>query len=170
LLCLANLLQALGFEPWRARQPAPARRPFVNALWTQTLAKCGASHDDPQCAWFAVSPAEADVLSSAQFIDGGTLMDAQRALRRWRLRMRRALRRRVAMHLAAVVQRQAWVSATATHLDVIFPLDEVDLRLRRRGLDSDPGWVPWLARIVTFHFVAADGLPRRESRTRAPDG
>jgi hypothetical protein len=37
------------------------------------------------------------------------------------------------------------------------PLEAADLRLRRAGLDSDPGWVPWFGRIVSFHFVARAG-------------
>ena len=35
--------------------------------------------------------------------------------------------------------------------------------LRRHGLDSDPGWVPWFGRIVAFHFVTADLLPAPEA-------
>ena len=84
--------------------------------------------------------------------------------------VRRALLRHAGLDLVAVVQRQAWVSGTATHLDVIFPLDEVDLRLRRHGLDSDPGWVPWFGRIVAFHFVAAELQPLHESPFGARDG
>lgn len=29
----------------------------------------------------------------------------------------------------------------------------VDLRLRRAGVDADPGWVPWLARTVRLHYT-----------------
>lgn len=86
------------------------------------------------------------------------------AVRPWRLHLRRTLRRRVGMDLRELVNRPAWVSATPTHIDVIFPLDQVDLRLRRRGLDSDPGWVPWFGRIVAFHFIDAELLPESEPR------
>ena len=172
LLCLLNLLQVLPFERWLANQ-APALRPlFVNALLAQTLAECGAGPGDPQQAWFDLSPADAGRLSSAEFgVDAsGATIGAPRALRQWRWRMRRALRRHAGLDLAVVVQRQAWVAATATHLDVVFPLDEVDLRLRRHGLDSDPGWVAWFGRIVGFHFVAAELLPRRAPASGGRDG
>jgi hypothetical protein len=33
------------------------------------------------------------------------------------------------------------------------PLGAADLRVRRRGLDRDPGWVPWYGRIVAFHYA-----------------
>jgi hypothetical protein len=28
----------------------------------------------------------------------------------------------------------------------------VDIEVRRAGLDLDPGWVPWLGRVVTFGY------------------
>ena len=49
--------------------------------------------------------------------------------------------------------------AAQTHADVVLPLDTVDLRVRRLGLDSDPGYVPWLGRILRFHFVARADWP-----------
>lgn len=150
LLCLLNVLQALRFEEGLAQQAPPLRLPFVHALLAQALRDAGAAADDPQHAWLALSPTDASLVAA---------VEAQRALREWRWRLRRVLRRRVGIDLLALVRRDAWVSATATHVDVVFPLDAVDLRLRRHGLDSDPGWVPWFGRIVAFHFVAAALLP-----------
>ena len=60
---------------------------------------------------------------------------------------------------AARVARDGWLGASATHIDVVYPLDEVALPLRRRGLDADPGWVPWFGHIVAFHFVPREQLP-----------
>jgi len=56
------------------------------------------------------------------------------------------------------------VSGSATHLDLVLPLEDVDLRVRRLGLDSDPGWCPWLGRIVAFHFVSRSLLPEWPDR------
>jgi hypothetical protein len=28
----------------------------------------------------------------------------------------------------------------------------VDLRIRWAGLDLDPGWLPWLGRVVSFRY------------------
>lgn len=59
----------------------------------------------------------------------------------------------------AWLQRPAWMQLSSTHLDVIFALDQADLAVRRLGLDVDPGWVPWLGRIVSLHFEPVDPLP-----------
>jgi hypothetical protein len=42
--------------------------------------------------------------------------------------------------------------ANETHLDIDLLTQRVDIDMRRMGLDIDPGWVPWLGRIVTFHY------------------
>lgn len=44
------------------------------------------------------------------------------------------------------------VLAGPTHVDVHVPLGAVSLPLRLAGLDRSPGWVPWLARVVTLTF------------------
>ena len=160
MLCLVNLLQSLRFAHWLDAQAAATRLPFVNALFTHALKECRPSREDPQFAWFAPSGADVALLSAARFADSAVAMGTAQALRTWRLRMRRTLHRHAGIGLRDLVQRTAWVCGTATHLDVVFPLAEVDLRLRRRGLDSDPGWVPWFARIVAFHFVDSELLPQ----------
>jgi hypothetical protein len=34
------------------------------------------------------------------------------------------------------------------------------MRIRRAGLDIDPGWVPWLGRVVSFHYRETEpGIP-----------
>jgi hypothetical protein len=48
--------------------------------------------------------------------------------------------------------RHGGMALSATHLDVVFRLDDADLAVRRLGLDQDPGWVPWFGRIVQLHF------------------
>jgi hypothetical protein len=42
--------------------------------------------------------------------------------------------------------------ATASHLDLHFRLCDARLAVRRVGLDINPGWLPWLGRVVTFHY------------------
>lgn len=56
------------------------------------------------------------------------------------------------MSLPELIVRPALVSASKTHIDVIFDINDIDIRVRRTGLDQNPGWVPWLARVVYFHF------------------
>lgn len=157
LLLLLNLLRALRFDTWLRTQPVALQLPFVEALLTDALDHSGAPAHDPQRDWLIRTPTDNLTLPSGRFDGGRWSLPA--ALRLWQVRLRRALRQHAGLDLAEVVRRTGWVSATATHLDVLYPLDEVELRLRRLGLDSDPGWVPWFGRIVAFHFVPRERLP-----------
>jgi hypothetical protein len=78
--------------------------------------------------------------------------DWERVLGSWLTRVRRAAHRQARAGLRALVARPGHVAFTRTHVDVVLPLRDLDLRVRRAGLDADPGWVPWLGRVVTFHY------------------
>jgi hypothetical protein len=82
------------------------------------------------------------------------------AIDAWRVAVRRSLRRHAGIGIASLCRRPGLVVVTATHVDVTLPLDAADLRLRRCGLDRDPGWVPWFGRIVVFHFAGPEILAR----------
>jgi hypothetical protein len=41
---------------------------------------------------------------------------------------------------------------TPSHVDMYLPLNAVQLPVRLAGLDINPGWLPWLGRVVTFHY------------------
>jgi hypothetical protein len=56
------------------------------------------------------------------------------------------------MGLSTLVRRHGSISFTRTHIDVTFPVSGVDIRVRRGGLDIDPGWLPWFGRVVLFHY------------------
>jgi hypothetical protein len=51
--------------------------------------------------------------------------------------------------------RPARVLATRSHVDVHLRSADVTLALRRSGLDIDPGWLPWLGRVVHLHYASA---------------
>lgn len=74
----------------------------------------------------------------------------------WLTAARRWLRRNAHLGLAEVVVRPGRITATRTHIDVFFDLAQADIRVRRAGLDIDPGWVAWLGRVVHFHYVEGD--------------
>lgn len=42
---------------------------------------------------------------------------------------------------------------TSTHVDLVMPMQEISVPVRLAGLDANPGWVPELGRVVTFHFL-----------------
>jgi hypothetical protein len=64
----------------------------------------------------------------------------------------RYLRRYAKTSPRRLVRRPALVHATPTHIDLCFDARWVELEVRLAGLDLDPGWVPWLGRVVNFHY------------------
>jgi hypothetical protein len=58
---------------------------------------------------------------------------------------------------AAVFSQPGRIAVTRTHVDVILDLEQIDLTVRISGLDQNPGWVPSLGRIVSFHFEDVPG-------------
>jgi hypothetical protein len=64
----------------------------------------------------------------------------------------RYLRRYAKISPRRLVRRPALVHATPTHIDLCFDARWVELEVRLAGLDLDPGWVPWLGRVVNFHY------------------
>lgn len=71
----------------------------------------------------------------------------------WLRSMRAWCRTHAGIGLGSLVHRRGKVTATSSHVDVYFDAAQVDMRIRRSGLDFDPGWVPWLGRVVYFHYV-----------------
>jgi hypothetical protein len=65
----------------------------------------------------------------------------------------RRCRKLTGLGLRAVLRRPARVLLTRTHVEVFLRLADVDVRIRRAALDTDPGWVPWLGRAIAFHYT-----------------
>ena len=86
--------------------------------------------------------------------------DVAPGLQAWLSRVAPAVRRWCAVQLDVPVDRVAEtlllrpgvVHVTRMHVDVVMPLDSVELSVRRALLDADPGWDPALGRIVQLHF------------------
>lgn len=51
-----------------------------------------------------------------------------------------------------VAKRNASVACEPGWIELSLALDDVDLDIRRAGLDIDPGWVAWLGRVVRFRY------------------
>lgn len=71
----------------------------------------------------------------------------------WCARVRAWLEQQAERGTEEVVRRPGAVMCTRTHVDVVFDMDAGDLAVRKAGLDIDPGWVAWLGRVVSFHYV-----------------
>jgi hypothetical protein len=74
-------------------------------------------------------------------------------LRVWVLAVRRWCWRTGRITVREIVARHGVFSVNRTDLDVSLPLDETEIRIRRIGLDLDPGWLPWFGRVVRFHYL-----------------
>jgi len=54
--------------------------------------------------------------------------------------------------LRQALSRAGMLYVTATHVDLVMSLNQISVPVRLAGLDANPGWVPELSRVVTFHF------------------
>ena len=60
---------------------------------------------------------------------------------------------RAAELVGRMVRRPGSVLARPGWIEVRLPAEQVDLQVRRAGLDLDPGWVPWLGAVVRYRYV-----------------
>jgi hypothetical protein len=111
---------------WHGTAPDSARDWIGDSAISSALARVAGPH----------APSAAELISNAWII----------ALRRW-------LRRYARIGLHDLVCRPGKISATRTHIDILLDLRQAELRVRRAGLDLDPGWVPWLGRVILFHYL-----------------
>lgn len=177
VLFLLPVLHRLGLPAWLLAADA-GHGGFGSRILAAALHRLRVPPDDP--AWLLAAPppglvaggsGPGPVVSSAQLPWESPLLapprataapelaaalphaesaDAQAVL--WLTAARRWLRRAGHIGLASLVSRPARLSLTPTHADMHFELCDADLRVRRLGLDADPGWLPWFGRVVSFHF------------------
>lgn len=70
--------------------------------------------------------------------------ELEEALALWRAGLDGWLRRKARLRLSDLVLRRGWILPGIETTFVRFPLDSIEIGLRRLALDSDPGWVDWL--------------------------
>jgi hypothetical protein len=143
-LFVVALLHQLGIANLLAAHPDLIETGWPEDLLLRLARRLDISRDDPIIAWLAPPPAP--------------LPQAARALTAiWLRRIRGHLRHQVGKTLATIVHRRGAIVATRTHVDLLMRHSQVDMAIRRAGLDLDPGWLPWLGRVVQFHYL--DALP-----------
>jgi hypothetical protein len=173
LLFLLPILQHLGLPDWldespdgdfacRVLQAALLRlqAPADDAIWT--LVRPPGPDSDEQASSHPAPGSWAEPLLAAP--RGGptpaltpaaalaACTTANRQAQVWLDMARRWLRRAGRFGLARLVLRPGSLSLTATHVDLIFDLNATDIRVRRLGLDLDPGWLPRFGRVVHYHY------------------
>jgi len=78
--------------------------------------------------------------------------DLDLIIRAWVAAIGRFLHKYAQSSLRRMVARPGHVATTPTHFDVTFDPAQLDIGIRRAGLDIDPGWVPWIGRVVYIHY------------------
>ena len=68
----------------------------------------------------------------------------------------RLLRLHTGMSLRSLVRRPGRVAATPVWVDVVFNATQADTSIRKAGIDFDPGWVPWLGKVIQFHYLESE--------------
>lgn len=150
LAFLVVLLRLEGIDGWLERYPA-----LLDADWPRRLLRgladgLGVPLADPlRVALGLEAPAPLTASGATPLEERAVVASASR---HWRRRLRRWCRRPGRPALVVLVRRPGTVVVSRTHLEVWFEPRQAEIRVRRHGLDLDPGWVPWLGRVVTFHY------------------
>jgi hypothetical protein len=142
LFLLIGALRRLGLPDWLDRHPQLAYEGFARHLLLAIAARMGAGpHDPVRRALMPYDTTDADI----------AIRDFPE-LAAWRVGLDRWLRRTARISVSETVRRRGWIIADAERISVRFRLDDADIRLRRRALDIDPGWVPWLGLTVGYVY------------------
>jgi hypothetical protein len=150
LLLLAPLLPLCGAlplleDPAQWPELPQALHQFALHLWPLApddpvaLAFCGLLPQQPPPPPLQATPARQAALQSAQAL---LLAHLDQRLPDWR----------GPGLLARVLCRQARISADPGWIEVIFPLRDVAIELRRAALDLDPGFLPWLGVVLRYRY------------------
>ena len=162
LFFLLNTLEHLGIAGALAAGLAAACPDFLPRLFFRLAGQAGAAGDDPIVVWLAsrVNRETDDSPIPCEPSWGPSNLAISRAaapvehlLRVWVLGVRRWCWQAGKITVREIVTRRGRFSASRVDLDVSLPLDEADIRIRRVGLDLDPGWLPWFGRVVRFHYL-----------------
>jgi hypothetical protein len=84
--------------------------------------------------------------------DEGVVMAAQALVARWAQWLDEAAPDLPAPRLAQVCQRPGRLRLEPGWIELQLPLEQVDTRLRRLGLDLDPGYLPWLGCVLRIRY------------------
>jgi hypothetical protein len=146
LFFVVPMLDRLGFAAWVAERPGLLDAHVAARLLRFVGARAGMPPDDPLA------------LALQRDIGEGPEGDLpfEPLLTSWTTAVRRWSRRHARQGLATLIRRPGRVHVSRTHVDVCFGLSQIDLRLRRLALDVDPGWVPWLGRVVQVMYLDSD--------------
>ena len=111
--------------------PEEEQPPLLDSILHLSVAASGIDHFDP--LW----------------ISAGELHPAAAS---WFQQLRHWPRQHARMLLNWIIRRPALCRITRSHIDVHFGHNQADIRLRKLGLDLNPGWIFCLGKVITFHY------------------
>ncbi|HEX5126941.1 MAG TPA: hypothetical protein VFW00_09380 [Rhodocyclaceae bacterium] len=173
LLFLLSALQRIGYPQWAETLPSSLSAEIVARMLAQILTCLHAPAED--VAWSFTHVVAANSLEGLTLTAPAVWQDprlnrspcgseknivmslecaqtADELAQVWLTVCRRWLRRLGGIGIASLVMRPASIRLTPTHADAFFRMSDVDVRVRRSGLDFDPGWLPWYGRVVSFYY------------------
>jgi hypothetical protein len=160
LYFLLTPMRLLGIVDAYADSPALAVTHLAERVLLRLARSCGVDEEDP-ILLPCINSIEYAVWHSDPLVHPSSLVSLRRfrstaALteRLWAAAVRRWCHRHAKMRLAEIVARPGRLYATATAIDIVLPMSAVDIRIRRCGLDIDPGYQPWFGQVVHFHYRA----------------
>lgn len=136
LFLLVRPLIHMDFDRWLEARPETAADGFARALLRTIAVRMGAAEED----------------LALKVLAGDDRPDWAADLTAWRVGLDRWLRRTARIRLADVVRRPGGLLLAEDMLEVRYPPASADIRLRRRALDLDPGWTPWLGLSIRYHY------------------
>jgi len=135
LFLLVRPLWRMDIEPWLAERPDLAMAGFGRALLVHIAERMRVEAEDPLFALLGeVEPIAPDILAA------------------WRIGLDRWLRRNVRCTLAEIVNRPGHLTRRDEGIDIRMSPESADIRLRRKALDLDPGWVGWLGLVIRYQY------------------
>lgn len=163
LYFLLNPMASLGIATAAADLRFAQARVAVRVL-RHLAAHAGVEPSDPILAWmndeiersseaFGSLQLEASAWPAIFGPSPRSDLESLHVVRAWALAVRRWCWRAGRMSVREIVNRSGRVLSSRTDVDVSFLLENADVRIRRVGLDIDPGWLPWFGCVVRFHYV-----------------
>ncbi|MGH7956731.1 MAG: hypothetical protein ACREH8_06940, partial [Opitutaceae bacterium] len=152
LLFLVTVLARLRFGRFLAQRPWLLDHGFPARLLACIGRSAGMTGNDPLAPGLAGCAGNAEQLIDREVPES--------LFRAWSTAVRRWCARRAEIDWLELICRPGRVRFTRTRIDVSFEPEQAGVALRRLALDVDPGWVPWLGRVIQFHYVPSDERAR----------
>jgi hypothetical protein len=140
LFFLISAMQRTGLPLWLEEHPEFAQWNFPGLLLREIARRLQAADEDPAVLALRCRPE-------------GVPEEVSEEIRFWIMTLRRWCRRVARIGLHSLICRPGRIACTETHIDITFRAVDADIRVRKAGLDIDPGWVPWFGQVIYFHYL-----------------